>query len=257
MDDLHLRRVERHRERQSAVQLVIGIVIATLGVLITLDNLHLADARVFIRLWPIALVAIGLAQIAQARTTSRAWAGSMWIVVGLLMLANRIGFLRVNIWAYWPLLLVFVGGRIFWQSFNRRAAAPLPADGSGNPMIDTGATNTAADATASAVAILGGFDRRITSTAFQHAELTAFMGGGKLDLRDAVPLNGQAVIDVFSVMGGFEIIVPETWTVDIEVTPFLGGCDDKTVTRAGGPTNGPRLLIRGFVMMGGLDIKNR
>jgi hypothetical protein len=58
-------------------------------------------------------------------------------------------------------------------------------------------------------------------------------------------------------MGGFEIIVPETWAVDIEVTPFLGGCDDKTVSRLGAPTDGPRLLIRGFVMMGGLDIKNR
>ena len=56
-------------------------------------------------------------------------------------------------------------------------------------------------------------------------------------------------------MGGFEIIVPDTWAVDVEVTPFMGGCDDKTLPHPG--ATAPRLTIRGFVMMGGLDIKNR
>ena len=56
-------------------------------------------------------------------------------------------------------------------------------------------------------------------------------------------------------MGGFEILVPTTWSVDVEVTPFMGGYDDKTQPPAS--ANGPRLRIRGFVMMGGLDVKNR
>jgi predicted membrane protein len=227
------------RQRQPAVQIVLGLMIATLGVLFTLDNLHVLRARDFLPFWPMVFIAIGLAQLAQATTSSRVWSGSIWIGIGILMIANRIGLLRVNIWAYWPLLLVLVGGRMFWRAF--RAGAPL------GPLPDTEPATTV-------TAFLGGFERKIASQAFQRAELTAFMGGGKLDLRDAVLAPAGAVIDVFSVMGGFEIIVPDTWAVDISVTPFMGGCEDKTMPHPG--VAGPRLAIRGFVMMGGLVLKN-
>src|SRR5206468_10908202 len=130
------------------VQLGIGLIIATVGVMFTLDNLHVVHARELIRYWPIGLVALGLAQIAQAQTSARVWSGSMWITVGILMLANRIGLLRVNIWAYWPLLLVFVGGRIFWQSFYAASQAPAVSAGvdsttSATPEKNGGATASA------------------------------------------------------------------------------------------------------------------
>jgi len=231
--------MRQYRQRQPAVQIVLDLMIATVGVLFTLDNLHVLRARNFLQFWPIVFVAIGLAQIAQARNSGRVWSGSIWIGIGLVMLANGLGLLHVRIWSLWPLALVVVGGRIFWRAY--RPGVPL------GPLADT-------EATATVTAILGGFERRITSPSFQRAELTAFMGGGKLDLRDAVLAPGGGVIDVFSIMGGFEIVVPDSWAVDVEVTPFLGGCDDKTIPHPGGT---PRLSIRGFVMMGGLTIKNR
>jgi len=229
-----------YRQRQPGGQIVLGLVIATLGVLFTLDNLNILRARDFLQFWPIVFIAIGLTQLAHARTSSRVWSGSIWIGIGVLMLANRVGLIRINLWALWPLLLVVFGGRIFWRAY-RAGAPPDPVAG--------------AEAAVTVTAVLGGFERKIVSPAFQRAELTAFMGGGKLDLRDAVLAPGGAVLDVFSVMGGFEIIVPETWGVDVEVTPFLGGCEDKTMPHPAAA--GPRLAIRGFVMMGGLDIKNR
>jgi predicted membrane protein len=232
--------MRRYRQRQPAVQVVMGLMIATLGVLFTLDNLHILRARDFLQFWPVVFVVFGLAQIAQARSSGRLWAGSIWIALGGVMLANRLGLVRVNVWAYWPLLLVLAGARIFWQAY-RTSASPDPLAGAGPAVTVT--------------AILGGFERKIASSSFQRAELTAFMGGGRIDLRDAVLAPGGAVLDVFSVMGGFEIIVPDSWGVDVEVTPFMGGCDDKTLPHPGAA--GPRLTIRGFVMMGGLDIKNR
>jgi len=228
------------RQRQPAVQIVLGLMIATLGVLFTLDNLHVLRARDFLPFWPMVFIVIGLAQLAQATTSSRVWSGSIWIGISILMIANRIGLFQVNIWAFWPLLLVLVGGRMFWRAY--RADAPQ------GPLTDTETATTAV------TAFLGGFERKIASSAFQRAELTAFMGGGKLDLREAVLAPAGAVIDVFSVMGGFEIIVPDTWAVDIAVTPFMGGCEDKTMPHPGAA--GPRLTIRGFVMMGGLVLKN-
>src|SRR4029077_13642486 len=93
------------RQRQPAVQIVLGLMIATLGVLFTLDNLHVLRARDFLPFWPMVFIAIGLAQLAHATTSPRVWSGSIWIGIGILKIANRIGLLSVNIWAYWPLLL--------------------------------------------------------------------------------------------------------------------------------------------------------
>lgn len=229
------------RQREPAVQVVIGLIVVTIGVLFTLDNLHIVHANDYLRFWPAAFIAVGIAQFTQARTPGRRFTGILWMLLGAVLIANRLGYLTVRIWALWPLLLVVVGGRIFLQAFYRPGTQDLSPD---------------ADAAVSMVAVLGGNHRRIVSTAFQRAEVTAFMGGGKLDLRDATMAPGGAVIDVFAVMGGFEILVPPTWIVDVEGTPFMGGFDDKTQL-SGAPGSGPHLKIRGFVMMGGVDIKNR
>ena len=77
---------------------------------------------------------------------------------------------------------------------------------------------------------------------------------GKLDLRGATLSGGQAVINVLALMGGFDIRVPDTCRVVNETTPFMGGVADKT--KAPAASDAPRLIVRGFVMMGGLDIKN-
>jgi hypothetical protein len=218
-------------------QLILGLAIAAAGVLFTLDNVDVLDARVFLRFWPIVLVAIGVVHVTQATTPAGKLGGGIWILVGGLLLASRLGFIHANIWNLWPLLLVLVGGRIVLQTMSRDSGT----GGNNSPVV-------------SCVAVMGGFERKITSPEFRGGEITAFMGGGKLDLRETVPAGGQAVVNVFAVMGGFEILVPETWSVSSEVTPFMGGIEDKARTSTS--PSAPRLIIRGFVMMGGVTLKN-
>lgn len=219
-------------------QMIFGLAIAVAGVLFTLDNLHVLRAREYLEYWPIVLVAIGLLHISQAKSAAGTVGGGIWILVGVVLLGNRLGLIHANIWNFWPLILVLVGGRIVWQT------------------MDTNRVADGADASAavSAVAVMGGFERRITSQQFRGGEITAFMGGGKLDLRDAMPAGGQAVINVFAMMGGFEILVPENWRVISEVTPFMGGIEDKSRTSTNPAA--PCLVLRGFVMMGGVTLKN-
>ena len=219
-------------------QLVLGVAIAIAGVLFTLDNLHILHARDYLRFWPVVLIAIGLVHVSQAKTAAGTIGGGIWILAGTVLLGNRLGFFYANIWNFWPLILVLVGGRIVWQTMNT------------NRVPDPGDTS----ATVSAIAVMGGFERRVTSHEFRGGEITAFMGGGKLDLRDAMPAGGQAVINIFAMMGGFEIVVPETWRVISEVTPFMGGIEDRSRTSTN-PT-APCLVLRGFVMMGGVTLKN-
>jgi predicted membrane protein len=230
--------MEERSGSQLTGQLVVGVAIAVAGVLFTLDNLHILRARDYLQFWPLALIAMGLVHVSQAKSAAGTVGGGVWILAGTLFLGNRLGFIHANIFSFWPLILVLVGARIVWQTMttNRAADAGDPA------------------ARVSGIAIMGGFERRITSHEFRGGEITAFMGGGKLDLRDAMPAGGRAVINIFAMMGGFEIVVPETWRVISEVTPFMGGIEDKSRTSAN--PNAPTLVIRGFMMMGGLTLKN-
>ena len=218
-------------------QLITGLVLAALGVLFTLDNLEIVQARDILRYWPVVLLLVGVSQILQARSSAGMIGGSIWILVGGVLLGERLNLIS-NVFRFWPLFLVGVGSYVIWQSFNRREA-PL---GDRSDRV-------------SAVAVLGGVDRRVISTTFQGGDVTAFMGGGKLDLRDAtMPPGAEAIVDVTTMMGGFEIRVPEHWNVFVEIVPFMGGYEDKTAH----PTDpsAPRLRIRGFVMMGGVEIRN-
>ena len=218
-------------------QLITGLVLAALGVLFTLDNLEIVQARDILRYWPVVLLLVGVSQILQARSSAGMIGGSIWILVGGVLLGERLNLIS-NVFRFWPLFLVGVGSYVIWQSFNRREA-PL---GERSDRV-------------SAVAVLGGVDRRVISTTFQGGDVTAFMGGGKLDLRDAtMPPGAEAIVDVTTMMGGFEVRVPEHWNVFVEIVPFMGGYEDKTAH----PTDpsAPRLRIRGFVMMGGVEIRN-
>ena len=105
--------------------------------------------------------------------------------------------------------------------------------------------------------------RMSASTRFRGGEVTAFMGGYQIDLRQAViPPGEEAALDIFTAMGGGEIFVPPSWTVATPIVVVMGGIDDKripplpgTVDSIGGKP-APRLVLRGVLAMGGIEIKS-
>ena len=217
--------------------LILGLLIVFVGVLFTLDNLDLADAEKYLRFWPAGLILIGLAKLMNTRGgQGNPIGGALFTLIGSWLLLDTLGYVSAELWDFWPLLLVFVGGMIIWNAM--RGQRPLAEGGHD---------------TINAVAILGGVNRGSNSPSFKGGELTAFMGGVEVDLRNAA-INGEAVIDVFAMWGGIEIKVPENWTVIGRVTPLMGGVEDKTRAPQNATTN--RLIIRGVVVMGGIEIKN-
>jgi hypothetical protein len=218
-------------------QLFAGLLLAALGMLFTLDNLQILRAREVLRYWPAIFLVIGISQLVQARSIGTMIGGSIWIVFGSVLLGERLHLISSGL-RFWPLLLVAVGVWIMVRSMT--AAGP------------SGVTDSSARL--SALAVLGGVDRRVTADGFQGADITAFMGGGKLDLREAKMSGPEAVVDILAVMGGFEIVTPETWQVIVDVVPLMGGYEDKT--RHPADPSAPRLRLRGFVMLGGLEVRN-
>jgi predicted membrane protein len=222
-------------------QVLIGFMIIVVGVLFTLDNFGLIEARDYIRFWPAGLVLVGLVKLWHASRDGHGWIGGLFFfVLGVWMLAARIVYFTIELRELIPLSLVFLGGYMVWRGFGGAPRATGASDG---------------QAQFSAFAIMGGVARRSSSQAFSAADLTAVMGGCEIDLRQASIAQGtEATIEVFAFWGGIEIQVPEDWTVVTRVMPLMGGVDDKTRVLPGAYEK--RLIIRGIVVMGGAVVKN-
>jgi predicted membrane protein len=225
--------------RLCAPRIVFGLFVVAIGVLFTLDNLGLVEASTYLRFWPVAFIAVGVASLTQARRSGGYVSGLVWITIGSWLLLDELDVIRVRFWDFWPLLLILLGGTIVW-----RALGPS-ASGSGD-MAD-------AASIVRGLAVMSGVKRTNASPSFRGGDLTAVMGGCEIDLRQATITGGPAVIDVLAFWGGIELRVPERWLIDSKITPFLGGVEDRT--RPTGEAS-ERLVIKGVVVMGGIEIKN-
>ena len=244
-------------------QLIVGLLIIFVGVVFTLDELGIAPAINYLRFWPTALVAIGVAKMLQARDGGGAFAGLLFTLVGVWLQAEELNIIHIRLWQIWPLALVLFGGYLVWQGLagpDRRREVPAVSSEVGERApqatewgAETPARPVDANSTLSAMAILGGVSRGNNSRAFRGADLLAIMGGCQLDLRQAA-IHGEAVIEVFVMWGGIEIRVPEDWTVVSRIVPLMAGVEDKTRPPQGATAH--RLILRGFAVMGGVEIKN-
>ena len=225
------------RGRPIASQLLMGLLVIVVGVLFTLENLGALDAQDFVRYWPVALIAVGALKLWQSQGGGGTFAGLLFILGGTWLLLESLEIVTVRLRDLWPMLLVLVGASMVWRGmYGRQERA-----------------GTDSTATVSAVALLGGINRGNNSPAFRGGDLTAVMGGCVIDLRQAA-IDGEAVLDVFVMWGGIEIRVPENWSVSGRVIPILGGYEDKTRPPQGATTH--RLVVRGFAIMSGIEIKN-
>ena len=225
-------------------QLVLGTMVIIAGILLTLDNLDIIEASQYIRFWPAGIIAIGLLKLAQTRDRDGGgFTGAIFVLVGSWLLLEQTTVVRLSIWELWPTLLVFLGGFLVWQSLTgpRVKSSPSPSPPSDANAVITG------------TAVLGSVVRGNNSPNFRGGELTAVMGGCEIDLRQA-SIDGEAVIDVFALWGGIEIRVPADWTVVSQITPVLAGVEDKT--RPPQAASRHRLILRGVIVMAGVEIQN-
>jgi hypothetical protein len=174
------------------------------------------------------------------------------IVVGALLLLDAIGVVRVRFWElFWPMIIVLVGARLIMHTPAQTRAR------------HDGASAPAGDGTISMFSILGSDQRTSSDKPFRGGDVTTIVGGTQLDLRRAsIEPGSEAIINIFVFMGGHDLWVPPGWTVAIEVMPILAGVEDKRLPpvlddaarTANAPA--PRLVIRGVVLLGGLNLKN-
>jgi hypothetical protein len=240
--------------RANLPNLMFGLVLIVVGGVLALDRMHVVDAIRVLRFWPIGLVLFGVSVVVQAfRGGSDGPAGA----------GDDRPFHAGHI-----LGIVLIGLLVTQTLRGRETARETRRD----------TTASAAGETVSLVAVLGEDQRVSSATRFRGGEMTSVMGGCTLDLRPALLAPGEeATLDVFTLMGGLTLRVPEGWRVDVRALPILGGVRDQRAGFGGRrqlrdgeaeandatagqtrPAEGaaPRLVLRGFIMMGGLIIRS-
>jgi hypothetical protein len=231
---------EMHSKTMSR-QVILGVLVIGMGMLFLVDNLNIWDFHRAIHFWPMAFILVGIIKLFDTNSADGYFVGAALILVGVLMVMNRLGLVYFTWRAIWPLMLIALGGSVLYKAVTGRRLI-------GNSLKGVAASDDVVDITA----ILGGFERRISSPNFKGGEVTAVMGGCSLDMRGS-SIDGEAVINVFVVWGGITIKCPPDWTVVLHGTPIMGGFGEKT---APPPDNSKRLIVRGYAIMGGVDVRN-
>jgi hypothetical protein len=104
------------------------------------------------------------------------------------------------------------------------------------------------------VAVMGGSNLHGRWLAGRNLTSIAVMGGGEIDLRNAVLTEGELRITIFSFMGGVNVVVPPG--VDVECSGFaLMGGNDAHVPPQDLPPGARRVHVRAISIMGGSDVK--
>jgi predicted membrane protein len=221
----------------------ISILLIGVGIIFLMDNLGFIYAWDILDFWPLILVAIGLIKLLGSNFKD-IYSSSILIILGFLFLLMSLDYLYwIDIWDFWPVILIFIGGRIIYNHMR-------PQDFQEKK---TGVTENRVDA----VSIFGGKEVRIDSDHFEGGSITALFGGTEVRLDNARLAPGKNTIDIFIMFGGAEIRVPDNWQVVLKAFPLFGGSEDKRRQRPVGELpSGDVLIIKGFVMFGGIELKS-
>jgi predicted membrane protein len=220
---------------------IIGIAVVFFGLLLLLRNIAPDFGATVWRWWPVLIMAVGLRVVLQLPENRQYITGSIIIIIGLFLLLNNHDIIELRFRHIWPVAVILIGLAIIFHNFAGRKGS-LERD-----MVNL-------------TLIFGGGEFVYNSRNFRGGKITALMGGGKIDLRDANPAADEIIIDALAIMGGLEIRVPLNWHVIMEGTPIMGGMENKTILAGGGQgsreADGKRLVIKGLTIMGGLEVKN-
>jgi len=222
--------------RRSPTSALFGLFLVLAGLLFTASNLELLSFQpTLVGLLPILFAIVAIDRFAAGRVA----AAFFWLAIGgvtALALFSPSFELR-QIFKFWPLLVVLIGISMVLRSLGIRPGGD-----------DDGRRGE--------LAFFSTLRSRINDQAWTGGACIAVFGGHRIDLREAELAESGALLQVFALWGGINLTVPEGWSVSTQVFSTLGGADDKTRPPHPLPAGMPQLIVRGVVVMAGLEIHN-
>ncbi len=177
---------------------------------------------------------------------------------------------------FWPLALIGLGAYLIFRPYrsknifyttNDLASAATEEETSANPTSNTSVTNADTTNTTGQQAILeqeildvvsvfSGIKKNIYSKNFKGGEIVCVFGGAEINLVQANFQQPQIEIESVQIFGGAKLIVPSDWVIHNEAVAIFGGIEDKRPQPVAIPVPAKILVLKGFVMFGGIEIKS-
>lgn len=106
------------------------------------------------------------------------------------------------------------------------------------------------------VAVFGSVKRMVYSKQFKGGEIVSVFGGADVNLLQAGLASPQVIIESVQIFGGAKLIVPADWSVINESVALFGGVEDKRPPRMQQTASDKVIILKGFVLFGGIEIKS-
>ncbi len=225
--------------------LVFGILIIATGVLLLLDGMGILAPFEIWDFWPLGLVFVGAVNLFLPLEAPHRVLGGLLIAAGAVLQLHKLEMLSISMQVVWPLFVILIGVYVFYSTWLVRKRQPDNENDSPDVVSE--------------IAIFSGSETINNSSDFKGGEMLAVVGGCSLDLSQADMQGDRVVLYARAFMGGIDIRVPQDWDVSIKGIGILGGYEDKTRRARPGnhePDTHKKLIIKGYAIMGGVDIKN-
>lgn len=216
-----------------------GIAFITVGIIIALNVLGIAEINIFFKGWWTLFIIIPCF-INFIKGPSR-MASFIGLVIGIVLLLCTQGILTFSIIRKLiiPFILIMVGlGFIFRDFFNSKI----------NEKIKTLNKTDLKEY----VATFGGNKIDMSNEVFDGADLTAVFGGVELNLENSI-IKEEQIINSTSVFGGITIKVPNNINVKVKSTSIFGGVENRA--KVNKEENTPTIYVNAFCIFGGVEIK--
>lgn len=237
-----------------------GMILILLGVGFLLDQFNVISFGTILgTYWPMIIIIIGFTNLFDKDSSK--FGNLILILVGVMFQINELDIIAISVAGLiFPVALILIGINVL---FSRKRESKFQynlsdEDNKENLKSNDGDAlapykNTSTDNVLNAFAFMSGVETHNRSLEFRGGRATSIMGGIDIDLRGAIPFNNIAELELTSIMGGIEILVPENWRVEVKGIPLLGEISNKS--RYNSDPNAPLLRIKGFVLMGAIEIK--
>jgi len=225
--------------------------------------------------WPMILIAVGV--VVLVKHNFQSGGGAILILVGSYFLLKREYLIPIEFEQYMlPVGLILLGIVIMfrrrrrsyiWDEFgdwdNKKKT--LTDDPAGpkekswtQRFTESGSFSSIFNDSSDYVnleAVFTSVQKRVLSKNFKGGKAFALFGGMEIDLSQA-DLGEKPVLDIEISFSGLKLILPPHWDVQLDVTNMLAGVEDKRVYPQTTGDESKVLLIRGTVIIGGLEIKS-
>ena len=228
-------------------QIVVGLLIAAVGVLLLLQTTGVAELDNVVRWTPSLFILFGLWRLV-ANGFRRVFFPVLIIAIAALV---QLSWLGVDGRIFWPIVLIAAGLALVLGRLNRGRRRPEPSEHHA-AQHETSRFSTE-DGEIESFDVFGSNKENVASGDFRGGQVTSVMGSSQMDLRHSVVVERPASIEVIAVMGEVKLKVPSDWSVRFDNITVMGESKDERAaneTRAGAPD----LVITGTVMMGSLKI---